>query len=638
MGKLTFCALVSLLLAGAACTTNNLGGSAGGEQDGGSSVHPPLPGLVALTVAPKTTTLTVDAKGPPQSAAFTATGRFADATERDVTDEVNWALDNRAIGAVDTHGRFTTSNQAGGNGTITAASGVSQASAALTVNLTATLRSPEAPANADQLLPPLATGAVLAGRSPVIIYPSDQTIVPVNMFKVLFQWSTGTGNDLFRLELRGPQVVVSVYTTLDRYEPTAAEWALLARSAAGGEVTWTVYGTARSAPSQVYRSAPVRLGFSRSAVEGAIYYWSTSGAGIRRATVSDQAPTDFLTPTQTGKCVACHTLSRNGQRLAADVGGQTLGVVAVRNPSPPVISWTQDIDTAWTTFSPDTSLVVTANKGVLTLRSGSTGAAMGTVPVGAGKFGTQPDWSPSGKLLAFAFSTSNKDRGVTGSSIALASFDGAAFAAPRVLVASSGANDTLVYPNFSADSAWVAYVRATGSSDNNATARVYLVAVSGGAPIELGAANTIVNNAVVTGKDANLADNMPTWAPTKAGDLAFLAFTSQRAYGKVYPANDVKQIWVSAIDLAGAASGTGKDPSAPAFRLPFQELKENNHRPFWAEDALAPPPAPDGGVGGVDGGACLPLHGDCRSGAACCAPNVCSFDGVKAFTCEAPLG
>lgn len=47
---------------------------------------------------------------------------------------------------------------------------------------------------------------------------------------------------------------------------------------------------------------------------------------------------------------------------------------------------------AWTTFNPDTTRIVTASKGVLTLRDGNTGTAMGAVTLPASKFGTMPDW------------------------------------------------------------------------------------------------------------------------------------------------------------------------------------------------------------------------------------------------------
>ena len=69
----------------------------------------------------------------------------------------------------------------------------------------------------------------------------------------------------------------------------------MADSNAGGKVTWTVYGTKQASPGTVYRSNPVDLYFSKNPVDGAIYYWSTTVARVRRATVSDAGPTDFLT-------------------------------------------------------------------------------------------------------------------------------------------------------------------------------------------------------------------------------------------------------------------------------------------------------------------------------------------------------
>jgi hypothetical protein len=47
----------------------------------------------------------------------------------------------------------------------------------------------------------------------------------------------------------------------------------------------------------------------------------------------------------------------------------------------------------------------------------------------------------------------------------------------------------------------------------------------------------------------------------------------------------MRQLWVAAVDLSKVGQG---DPSYPAFRLPAQDLTENNHRPFWAIDVLPP--------------------------------------------------
>jgi hypothetical protein len=86
---------------------------------------------------------------------------------------------------------------------------------------------------------------------------------------------------------------------------------------------------------------------------------------------------------------------------------------------------------------------------------------------------------------------------------------------------------------------------------------------------------------------------------------------------------------VAAIDLSALA----RDGSFPAFRLPFQDLMENNHRPFWAEDALMPPPTPDMG-----GGGCLPQGADCTSGRPCCPPLICVPNGMDKYVCEKPIG
>jgi hypothetical protein len=122
----------------------------------------------------------------------------------------------------------------------------------------------------------------------------------------------------------------------------------------------------------------------------------------------------------------------------------------------------------------------------------------------------------------------------------------------------------------------------------------------------------------------------------------WVAFQSKRDYGVILSptskyGDQKNQLWVAAIDV----SKLGKeDPSYPAFRLPFQELTENNHRPFWAEDTTKPPPGdagtPDAGPpdSGTDAGTCVPRFGDCSSGGTCCDPYTCepSGDGT-AYTC-----
>ena len=74
-------------------------------------------------------------------------------------------------------------------------------------------------------------------------------------------------------------------------------------------------------------------------MQGAIFYWSTTSAGIRRANIRAAEPEDYMTgnPRTTYsddevKCVACHTLSRDGRFLLAPVdatSGKSLWVAGV---------------------------------------------------------------------------------------------------------------------------------------------------------------------------------------------------------------------------------------------------------------------------------------------------------------------
>ena len=364
-------------------------------------------------------------------------------------------------------------------------------------------------------------------------------------------------------------------TGLSCFEPTLDIWQMIAGTNPHGSVRITIDGASSAAPGMFYRSQQLTIGFSRGPVPGAIYYWSTTQAGVRRGTVSGAAPANFLTPNpreQTdGQCVACHTLSRHGNRLAADVGGEKLWVVEVSPTYPPPRIVTVDpmnrrIDSTWATFSFDESRIVSSARGILTLRAADTGAN----------------------------------------------------------------NDTNNYPSFSWDSQWIAYVHSTASGKNDVTSDLWLMGRDGTAPRALTRANTIINAGVVT--TPTVQDNMPTWAPSQAADdYAWVAFSSTRNYGGVLGGTSHlgshEQIWVALVDLTQAA-GTS-DPSFPAFRLPAQDLDEDTHRPFWAEDrVMIPMSNPDAGVP-----ACVPQHGDCEMGV-CCTGFTCTPDSSGNYTCE----
>jgi Tol biopolymer transport system component len=337
-----------------------------------------------------------------------------------------------------------------------------------------------------------------------------------------------------------------------------------------------------------------------------------------------------------------------------------LWVVEVSPAVPPPRIVTQymgrNIPCSWNTFSFDETRIVTASGGVMTLRNTMNGAPINTVPLPMGRFGTQPDWAPDSTLLAFVDSTSNRDRGIDGAQIAvIETRPGDAWGTRTVLVGSGRRGDSAQFPSFSWDSQWIAFARSTGNGQNDLTTDLWLMTRDGRDPRALVRANTIINAGAIT--TATIQDNMPTWAPSGVpNDYAWIAFSSTRDYGVVLSRasrlGQREQLWVAAIDLERARMGT-TDPSAPAFRLPAQDLNEDTHRPFWAEDRIRLDP--DGGVrdastpdaasdaapdvqrdAGTDA-ACVTMNGDCSAGR-CCPGLTCWDFGGGSFQCtNAPL-
>ena len=627
-------------------TTASVGGAAHGG--GGAGLFDDA-GVKSLSIEPKTAMLVVD-QTTPKTQVFVAKAVLDDGTTQVVP--AKFSVAEPEPGSIDpATGVYTTSNAAGGLVHVTAAFGGKTATADLTVKLQPVITDPTLPIDTPSLFDPSQATPVLNDPlAPEIVYPSSGTMFPTNVYRTLFQWRD-KGLSLFHLRFEGPYVDVSIYTDgahptcvfantgAGCWESTLTAWQWLAGTAAGGTVKVTIEAADPSTPGVFYVGTSVDIHFSKQPVPGAIYYWSTTQAGVMRASVADAAPKSFMTPNEVGKCVACHTLSRNGKRLAADVGGENLWVVDVNDTTPPPVVFNsynnKSIANAWSTFNPDATRVVSAKGGVMKLIDGDTGAPIGggtgAIPLG-GKFGTQPDWAPDGHRLVFAYGASNKDRGVQGSSIARLDHAADAFSNLVIIRQSSGSSDTYGYPMFDPTSQWIVYMHATGASDKNAAAKLFIAkAEAGAAEVELTLANTIVADGVVP---TGIANNMPTWAPSSdPGEVRWIAFASKRDYGLVLAngskyGDELQQLWVAAIDPAKLGNG---DPSYPAFRLPFQLLNENNHRPFWAEDALATcdgGPCDDAGpgdAGPVDAGPCAQLGEDCSANACCaglfCAPN-----------------
>ena len=310
--------------------------------------------------------------------------------------------------------------------------------------------------------------------------------------------------------------------------------------------------------------------------------------------------------------------------------GQSLWINEVTSSAPPtplIKSVANTSGHGFATISPDDSTVVAAWGGKLWSVDRATGAYQADLPLGALK-GTHPDWSPDNKQLVFATAAGDSP---AGASLAVIPFNNPGWGTPTTLVPANALSN--LFPMFSSDGKWVAYSRGKGGH-GDLTAQLWVVGGGGGTPVELINANRVVSNVVGNGQTEN---SQPTWAPP--GDLYWVAFNSQRAYGVVQGAG-TQQIWVAAVDPSKLGTA-GVDPSYPAFRLQFQGLAENNHRAFWTLDVREPT---DGGVP-VDMSQAGDMAKMCVAAGAVCDPvsdrccdtgyNCDTADNGATYTCSA---
>lgn len=617
------------------------GGDVSGNEDGGGTPGTDggeaacLDGLGPIQLSPTDSTVTLSATPSPIS--FSASGALNGGAEEDLTSRLQWTAtrdDDTPPGTFSSPGVYQPEQGTGGVVTVTAADGCGHSgSTKVTLKLEATFQQPD-PSIVSRFDGNVVTGD--ATKSPSMIYPSDQTRFPRNLYKVLFQWKRA-GHDYFRVTFEGPYSKTVVYTdgnhgecsasatTAGCFEADAAMWQAIAGANAGAVTTVTVEGVI-AGDSNVYRAAPIEIGFSKRDVKGAIFYWSTTAAGIRRASVSDAQPEAYVVakPTATElpengsvKCVACHTVSRSGKKMfaftQAGKTGEFVYDVTLNPPPTPVVTTEISTQKGFGAFSPDDQRVVATVGSLLAEFDANTGAKISDVPVAAG---TNPDWSPAGNQVAY----SSKGGDSPGSAdLNVIAYDQGTWGASQTLVPADG--KTNLFPSYSPDGQWIAYARGKGGHGDTSL-QLWMVKADGtGKPIELKTANRIVNGEMTAGQHEN---NMPTWAPP--GDYDWIAFNSVRPYGVVYPKGGMQQIWVAAVDRNKLASG--EDPTFPAFRFAFQGLTENNHRAFWTLDVRDPP----------DGGStCASLGETCEDGTECCLGTVCTSSGeLGGMTCQPP--
>ncbi|MBA3818648.1 MAG: PD40 domain-containing protein [Deltaproteobacteria bacterium] len=474
------------------------------------------------------------------------------------------------------------------------------------------------PANPNDDVPPNAPdlftgGTEDAAKAPTVIYPAADITMPRNLGDFETHWTDASGNDVFEVALIGEFADIRLYVAGNNGVPgagprpswtgfAAQEWAW----AVGDDntVSYQVRGVSSAAPG-VIGSAPVRLvKLTNEPMEGGLYYWAATASGggaygIFRHDVSKpgQPAEEFMTNTSTGKCVACHALSRDGKTMAltydggggratiVDVGTKTAqpvpdpGVDALGNPD-----YSTD-SSRWNfaTLYPDGSKLITVFNGVMTVRTVTDQSALATMP-SAGLV-SHPDLSPDSTNLVYVAHTGGSDWSFAGGQIYTRTFDPVtlAFGVERPLVTTGGNN---FYPSWSPDGQWIMFNRGSADSYDDVDASLWVVKADGSAPpIQLTAINAATGG---------LTNSWGRWAPfaqsvgASMEPIFWITVSSKRSFGvrrmnSLEPSEGAKtpQIWMSPFYTARAQAGT--EPTTAAFRLPFQSLTSNNHIAQWTE-------------------------------------------------------
>ncbi len=217
-----------------------------------------FPGLMALEVTPDSATLPIE--GITAAAVdYKAMGRFNNGTKRDLSREVAWAVDVRALGIFSSN-RFQSSLTRGGKGVVTAIGDAVTGRASLTLVYTAShTRSP-----ADPAAPALFRAAEPdSARSPRLTSPADDSALPSSP-PPDFAWTAAAGanSDLFELSFSNDVTDVRIYTTGTRLTPTLEEWSIITATNAGGSVQVGLRALSSANPSKAASASPITVRFA----------------------------------------------------------------------------------------------------------------------------------------------------------------------------------------------------------------------------------------------------------------------------------------------------------------------------------------------------------------------------------------
>lgn len=585
---------------------------------------PPPPGLESIAITPADPTLTsVDGSMP--TVDFDLELTYDDGST-ETRNAGFWSFDSPVLGEIDnTSGVLTAAGVVGGTGEVTVEAFSMTATTTATVAIERSVVTGDAPADA----PSRFDGAPVddPARAAGLLYPLDGAVFPQNVHPADIQWERGADGDLYRISMTAPNVDIRVFVAHSgagfgyHWAATRDVWRAVAESAPETDVT-IVVDRWEAASGEVVAGAPRTVRFAAANITGSIYYWDLGAGRIQRIRgdgtgLESFMPTPPPRPSDGKRCVACHAISQDGTKMAAELwdGGDYGAIFDLTedlsgDPPPMVVPPTeQRFLTA--TFSPDASRLVANVGNELFLMDGTTGARI--TPGGAGLPSTQsahPAWSPDGAHVAYVSNT-NGGWGVDfsrGDLSVIPVMAGDAFGAPTTVL--PGGSRVVARPSWSPDSQWIAIQYGTNSrsqrSGTDYPATVQLVSLDGGTVFDLAALNGGASNSYY-----------PTFSPFDEGGYFWLAFFSTRDYGNAHVGTrgtGRRQLWVSAISNAPTA---GTDPSHAPYWLPQQAVGDENMAAFWAPE----PCRAEGRTCATSGECCSGFCRDLGDGLVCVPPD-----------------
>jgi hypothetical protein len=432
-----------------------------GPDENGSG--DPIDGLESLRITPNSRTATFDGSALDTRPVFQAIGKFSSG-DRDVSALVEWSLSRPELGTI-AAGHFNTAAM-GGTTDVIARAGDETATAQLRIRLDVVRNR----GLSDDAVAAFSVDDAkdLTSAVPQISYPSTDTIVPSDLTHLRYQWRASEKLDRFELSIDSANARLRYYTSDRNWLDDAESSNFLAPSNPGESVRIRVRAFAKSTPDVVYRSDDVTLHVASTRLPGAIYYWSSTARGIKRADLSANHAARLVTDpvgTSAGTCIGCHAVSRDGKHLAVadgtdhlemftlpeatpqmfsgptpamppapatpmDLGkgpkammmpgmsadaGMAMPMPPMPDPSlpdpPPMAAMTPMAamqppapEYGWGSFNPDANRLAYVAKGKLHILDTTTGMEVPKLRLPPDTSVAQPDWSPDGASIAVAIS------------------------------------------------------------------------------------------------------------------------------------------------------------------------------------------------------------------------------------------